>query len=172
VNRKLPARLAAAIFGLLAGWLCVGCSKSVPVPSDCQAFLDKYFAAVKARDVSQLQELTSYVPHAQSEGMDERGLAFLQESKRKLAADGFAHASQDFGDLQSYSVLSVKETTITTEELAAKKMQGIGLEGIHTEVICKARFSKQHSVLIDLRLFKETSESPYYLEAWRYEALL
>ena len=94
----------------------------------------------------------------------------MRESKRKYAAEGFERVSRDFGDFQSYSVLSVKETTITADELAAKKMQEIGLEGIHTEIICKAKFSKKHPVLIDLRLFKETPESPYSIEAWQYQA--
>jgi hypothetical protein len=170
VKRKLSTRFVAALLGLFIGWFCSACTKSVPVPSDCQIFLDKYFEAVKSRDVGQLQDFSSYISRTQSKGMPEEGMAMMRESKRKYAAEGFERVSRDFGDFQSYSVLSVKETTITADELAAKKMQEIGLEEIHTEIVSKAKFSKKHPVLIDLRLFKETPKSPYSIEAWQYQA--
>ena len=171
LKRKLAPGFAAPIFALVA-WFCLGCNKSVPVPADCQKFLDQYFAAVKAKDVGQLQDLSAYVSRAQSEGMPEEGLAMMRESKRKFTADSFERLTRDFGDFQSYSVVSVKETTITTDELAAKKLQGMRLEGIHTEVVCKTKFSKQRSALLDLKLFKETPDSPYSIEAWSYQAEL
>jgi hypothetical protein len=78
--------------------------------------------------------------------------------------------NKEFGDFQGYSVISAKETTVTTAELAAKKMQGTRLQGVHAEIICKAKFSKKHSALIRLNLFKETQDSEYSVEAWSYQA--
>jgi hypothetical protein len=54
--------------GLVLGWFCSGCGKNAlepatPVPIDCQRFLNKYFEAVKSKDVGKLQELSSYVSH-------------------------------------------------------------------------------------------------------------
>lgn len=77
--------------------------------------------------------------------------------------------SKKLGDFKSYSVLSAKETTVTTAELAAKKMQGTRLEGIHAEIICKAKFSNKDPVQIGLNLFKENQDSEYFVEAWNYQ---
>ena len=164
----------AAMLGLVLGWFCSGCGKNAlepatPVPIDCQKFLVKYFEAVKSKDVGKIQELSSYVSHADREGMPARGIDMMREAKAKFAAEGLERINTMFGDFQSYSVISAKETTVTMAELTTNKMQGTGLQGVHTEIICKAKFSKQHSVLIRLNLFKETEGSEYFIEAWSYQ---
>jgi hypothetical protein len=165
----------ATTLGLVHGCFCSGCGKNAlepatPVPVECQKFLVKYFEAVKSKDVGKIREFSSYVSHADSEGMPTRGIDMMREAKGNFAAEGFERMNKEFGDFKSYSVLSVKETTITTAELAAKKMQGTRLQGGHAEIICKAKFSKKHSALIRLNLFKETQDSEYFVEAWSYQA--
>src|SRR5437899_1000463 len=161
----------AAMLGLVLGSFCSGCGKNAlePVPIDCEKFLDKYFEAIKSKDVVKIKEFSSYVSNADREGMPARGIDMMREAKAKFAAEGLERINTKFGDFQSYSVISVKETTVTMAELTAKKMQGTGLQGVHTEIICKAKFSKQHSVLIRLNLFTETEGSEYFIEAWSYQ---
>ena len=165
----------AAMLGLILGWFCSGCGKNAletatPDPIDCQKFLDKYFEAIKSKDVGKIKEFSSYVSNADREGMPARGIDMMRESKGKFAAEGFERINREFGDFQGYSVISAKETTVTTAELAAKKMHGTRLQGVHAEIICKAKFSKKHSALIRLNLFKETQDSEYSVEAWSYQA--
>ncbi|PYJ47127.1 MAG: hypothetical protein DME85_07205 [Verrucomicrobia bacterium] len=165
----------AAMLALVLGWFFSGCGKNAlepaaPVPVDCQKFLDKYFEAVKSKDVGKIKEFSSYVSRVQSEGMPASSIDMMRETRGRFAADVFERMNKELGDFQSYSVISAKETTVTTAELAAKKMQGTGLQGIHAEIICKAKFSKKHSALIGLNLFKETQDSDYSVEAWRYQA--
>ena len=165
----------AAMLGLVLGWFCSGCGKNAlesatPIPIECQKFLVKYFEAVKAKDVGKIQEFSSYVSRADSEGMPAGSVEMMRETKEKFAAEGFERMNKEFGDFQGYSVISEKETTVTTAELAAKKMHGTRLQGVHAEIICKAKFSKKHSALIRLNLFKETQGSEYSVEAWSYEA--
>ena len=162
----------AAMLALVLGWFFSGCGKNAlepaaPVPVDCQKFLDKYFEAVKSKDVGKIKEFSSYVSRVQSEGMPASSIDMMRETRGRFAADVFERMNKELGDFQSYSVISAKETTVTTAELAAKKMQGTGLQGIHAEIICKAKFSKKHSALIGLNLFKETQDSDYSVEAWR-----
>ena len=164
----------AAMLGLVLGSFCSGCGKNAlvsatPVPIDCQKFLDKYFEAIKSKDVGKMKEFSSYVSNAEREGMPARGIDMMREAKAKFAAEGLERINTMFGDFQSYSVISAKETTVTMAELTAKKMQGTGLQGVHTEIICKAKFSKNHSVLMRLNLFKETPDSEYFIEAWSYQ---
>src|SRR6266436_671250 len=149
----------AAMLGLILGWFCSGCGKNVletatPDPIDCQKFLDKYFEAIKSKDVGKIKEFSSYVSQADREGMPARGIDMMRESRGKFAAQGFELMNKDFGDFQGYSVLSAKETTV---------------QGVHTEIICKAKFAKNHSVLMRLNLFKETPDSEYFIEAWSYQ---
>jgi len=165
----------AAMLGLVLGWFCSGCGKNAlesatPVPVDCQKFLDKYFEAVKSKDVRKIKEFSSYVSRAESEGMPASSIDMMRETKGRFAAEGFERMNKEFGDFQSYSVISAKETTVTSAELAAKKMQGTRLQGVHAEIICKAKFSKKRSALIGLNLFKETQDSEYSVEVWRYQA--
>jgi hypothetical protein len=165
----------AANLGLVFGWFCSGCGKNAlesttPVPIDCQKFLVKYFEAVKSKDVGKIKEFSSYVSYAHREGMPASSIDMMRETKEKFAADGFERMNKEFGDFRGYSVISAKETTVTTADLAAKKMQGTRLEGVHAEIICKAKFSKKHSALISLNLFKETQDSEYSVEGWSYRA--
>jgi len=164
----------AAMLALVLGWFFSGCGKNAlepaaPVPVDCQKFLDKYFEAVKSKDVGKIKEFSSYVSRVQSEGMPASSIDMMRETRGRFAADVFERMNKELGDFQSYSVISAKETTVTTAELAAKKMQGTRLQGVHTEIICKAKFSKNHSVLMRLNLFKETPDSEYFIEAWSYQ---
>jgi len=164
----------AAMLALFLVWFCSGCGKSpsepaASVPIDCQKFLEKYFEAVKSKDVEKIEELSSYVSPADSADMPAGSADMLRETKRKFAADVFEKMTKEFGDFKSYSVLSAKVTTITTADLG--KMQGLAsLVGTHAEIVCKAKFSKHHSALIGLKLFKVTPESEYSIEAWQYQA--
>ena len=164
----------AAILGLFLGWFCAGCDKSapaVPVPSDCQKFLDKYFEAVKSKDVGKIREFSAYVSAADRKGMPEESVKMMRETKGQFAADGFARVTKEYGDFQSCSVISVKVTAITMADLEGAKMQGAdNLAGIHAEIVCKAKFSKKHSAQIGLHLLKETQESEYSVLAWKYQA--
>jgi hypothetical protein len=123
----------AAMLGLVLGSFCSGCGKNAlepatPVPIECQKFLVKYFEAVKAKDIGKIKEFSSYVSRADSEGMPAGSVEMMRETKRKFAADVFERMNKEFGDFKSYSVISAKETTVTTAELAAKKMQGTRLQ--------------------------------------------
>jgi hypothetical protein len=165
----------AAMIGLVLGWFPSGCGKNAlepatPVPGDCQKFLDKYFDAVKSKDVGKIKAFSSYVSNAESEGMPASSTEMMRETRGRFAADVFERMNKEFGDLQSYSVISARKATLTAAELAAKKMQGIRLEGVHAEIICKAKFSTKRSALIDLNLFKETQDSEYSVEACKYQA--
>ena len=166
----------AAMLAVFLVWFCFGCSKSpsepaASVPIDCQKFLEKYFDAVKSKDVGKIQEFSSYVSPADSADLPAGSADMLRETKRKFAADGFERMTKEFGDFKSYSVLSVTVKTITMAELVAGKMQGLAsLVGTHAEIVCKAKFSKKHSALIRLHLFKDTPESEYSIEAWQYQA--
>src|SRR6266404_7918867 len=160
----------ATMLGLVLGWFCSGCGKNAlepatPVLIECQKFLVKYFEAVKSKDVGKIQKFASYVSHADSAVMPAGSVEMMRETKRKFAADVFERMNKELGDFKSYSVVNAKETTITTANRTAANMLGAG---IHAEIVCKAKFSKKHSALIGLNLFKETQDSEYYIEAWRY----
>jgi len=167
-----------AMLAVLLGWFCFGCGKSpsepaASVPIDCQKFLEKYFDALKSKDVGKIQEFSSYVSPADSADMPAGSVDMMRETKRKFAADAFERMNKELGDFKSYSVLSAKVKTITTAELVAGNMQGLAsLVGTHAEIVCKAKFSKKRSALIILNLFKDTPESEYSIEAWRYQAEL
>jgi len=165
----------AAMLGLILGWFLSGCGKNAlepatAVPGDCQKFLDKYFDAVKSKDVGKIRGFSSYVSYAESEGVPASSIDMMRETKGRFAAESFERMNKEFGDFQSYSVISAKEATVTTAELAAKKMEGTRLQGVHAEIICKAKFSKKNSALIGLNLFKETQDSEYSVDAFRYKA--
>jgi hypothetical protein len=42
--------------------------------------------------------------------------------------------------------------------------------GIHTELVCKARFSKKHDVHVGLHLIRQTESPQYIVAAWNFEA--
>ena len=92
----------AAMLGLILGWFCSGCGKNAleSVPIDCQKFLDKYFEAIKSKDVGKIKEFSSYVSQADREGMPARGIDMMRESRGKFAAQGFERMNKDFGDFQ------------------------------------------------------------------------
>src|SRR5437879_11753103 len=118
----------AAMLGLILGWFCSGCGKNVletatPDPIDCQKFLDKYFEAIKSKDVGKLKEFSAYVSQADREGMPARGIDRVRESRGKFDAQGCERMNKDFGNFQGYSVISANETTVTMAELTGKKMQ-------------------------------------------------
>ena len=177
----------AVALGLFLGWFCLGCGKnplgsSTPVPLDCQQFLDKYFAAIKAKDVGKVQDMTSYITGEATKEMPQKGVDFLRESQRRLTAQGLERMNQELGDFRSYSVLSVNVTTQKAETVEANMVKA-GLHpqkgdtvmanmmgaGIHAEIVCKTRFSKQSPVRLWLHLFKETQEAEYSILAWKYE---
>jgi hypothetical protein len=162
--------IRAATLGLFLVCLCLGCSRSAPgpsvsVPADCQQFLDKYFEAVKSKDVEKIRFFSSYVSPVQSKDMPEASVNMLRQTAGKFAVEGFERMTRELGDFQSYSVLSVKVTTISPADPAANVMAA----GIHADIICKAKFSNKQSVQIGLHLFKETQESEYHILAWKYE---
>jgi hypothetical protein len=165
--------MRAAGFGLFLGLLCAGCGKSpsapaASVPTDCQTFLDKYFAALKSKDIGKLQEFSgafiSTLSPAGGAEMPANVSDMARENARKMVADLYGKQNDQFGDFQSYSVVSVKETPITTADPEAPQMMKAGT---HTEIVCNAKFSKS-SGRIQFNLFKEKPDSEYSIEAWRY----
>jgi hypothetical protein len=160
----------AAMLGLVLGWFCPGCGKNAlepatSVPIECQKFLDKYFEAVKSKDVERIRAFSSFVASADSKGEPKASLDLMRQTRGKFAADGFELMNKKLGDFKSYSVLSARETTITTANRTAANMVGAG---IHAEIVCKAKFSN-NSALISLNLLRENQESEYFVEAWNYQ---
>ena len=154
--------------------LLAACTKgneepSASVPADCQQFLDKYFGAWKSKDVATLQALSFYLSPEDRARLPEGSLEMWRESKNKLVIEHFERVTRDFGDFKNYRVLKAKiGTTAPTDPLAANTIDS----GIHTEVVCKARFSKKREVHVALHLIKETEGSPYIVGAWNFEASL
>jgi hypothetical protein len=140
---------------------------SVPVPFDCQRFLDKYFGAWKAKDVGTLQALSFYLSPEERSRFPESSLELWRQSKNKLVTQNFERVTRDFGDFKDYRVLRVKTTTISAQDQPAANMMG---SGFHTELVCKASFSKKHDARVGLHLIKETENSQYILAAWNFQA--
>jgi len=156
-----------ARFLLFVVVLLFGCSKgeegpSVSVPADCQKFLNKYFDAWKSKDLATLQALSFYLSPEERSRLPEGSLEMWQQSKNKLVAENFEQVTREFGDFRSYEVLRVKTTTISPQDQPAANMMG---SGIHTELVCKANFSKKHHAHIGLHLIKETEGSQYIVAA-------
>jgi hypothetical protein len=169
--------MQGAVLALFLGIACAGCSKSPPepavsVPTDCRNFLDKYFEALKAKDIGKIQELSdAFVSTLSSAGGSEMPANLAERARgdaRKMVADGIDKMNRDFGDFKSCSVVSAKETTITTANPQAPQMLKAGT---HAEIVCKAKFSR-NSGMIQLNLYKEKPDSEYSIEAWRYEGSL
>jgi hypothetical protein len=167
----LSKRPYIATFFLFLVVFLVACTKgkeepSASVPADCQQFLDKYFGAWKSKDLATLQALSFYLsPEDRSRLLE--GLEMWRESKNKLVTENFERVTGMFGDFKSYNVLRVKTTTISPQDQPAANMMG---SGIHTELVCKARFSKKRDVQVGLHLIKETEGSPYIVAAWNFQA--
>ena len=152
--------------------LLLACSKgreeaSASVPADCQQFLDKYFDAWKSKDVATLQALSYYLSPQDQSRLPEGSLELWRASKNKLVTENFEQVTRDFGDFKGYEVLRTKTTTISPQDQLAANTIG---SGIHTELVCKARFSKKHDAHVGLHLIKETEGSQYIVAAWNFQA--
>jgi hypothetical protein len=75
--------------------------------------------------------------------------------------------TRDFGDFKGYEVLRAKTTSISPPDQPAANMMG---SGIHTELVCKTKFSKKHNAHVGLHLIKETEGSQYIVAAWNFQA--
>jgi hypothetical protein len=169
---RVSKRPYIAIFFLFLMVVLVGCTKakeepSASVPADCQQFLDSYFGAWKSKDVATLQALSFYLSPEDRARFPAGSLEIWRESKNKLVTDNFERVTNEFGDFKDYKVLRVKTTTISAQDQPAANMMGAGF---HTEVVCKARFSKKHDAHVGLHLIKETEGAPYIVAAWNFEA--
>jgi len=166
----LRSRPYLATFPLFLLVPLVACTKSkeepsASVPADCQQFLDRYFGAWKSKDIATLQAVSFYLSPEDRSRLPE-GLEMWRESKNKLVTENFERVTGMFGDFKSYNVLRVKTTMISPQDHPA----GIMGSGIHTELVCKARFSKKRDVHVGLHLIKETESSQYIVAAWNFEA--
>ena len=169
---KLSNHPYLATFFLFVVVLLLACNKgsdapSVSVPADCQQFLDKYFDAWKTKDIATLQALSYYLSPEDRSRLPEGSLEMWRQGKKKLVAENFERITRVFGDFKSYEVLRVNTTTISPQDQPAANMMG---SGIHTELVCKARFSKKHDAHAGLHLIKETEGSQYIVAAWNFEA--
>src|SRR3989442_2392712 len=93
----------AAMLAVFLGWFCFGCGKSpsepaASVPIDCQKSLEKYFDAVKSKDVGKIQEFSSYASPADSADLPAGSAEILRETKRKFAADGVDRLATELVD--------------------------------------------------------------------------
>jgi hypothetical protein len=168
----LGNRSYIAPFLLLLVVLLVACTKggegpSASVPADCQQFLDKYFDAWKSKDIATLQALSFCLSPEDRLRLPEGSLEIWRESKNKLVTENFQQVTRDFGDFENYKVLKVKTTTISPQDQPVANMMG---SGIHTELVCKARFSNKKDAHVGLHLIKETEGSQYIVAAWNFQA--
>src|ERR1043166_4910462 len=152
--------------------LLLACTKSkegpsASVPVDCQQFVDKYFDAWRSKDVATLQALSFYLSPEDRSRLPEGSLELWRESKNKLVTKNFERVTQEFGDFKGYEVMRTKTTTISPQDQPAANMMG---SGIHTELVCKARFSKKRHAHVGLHLIKKTEGSQYIVAAWNFEA--
>ena len=174
VNKQtvLRNRPYIATFLLFLVLLLFACTKrregqSAFVPADCQQFLDKYFDAWKSKDIATLQALSYYLSPQDQSSLPAGSLELWRASKNKLVTENFEQVTRDFGDFKGYEVLRVKTTTISPQDQLAANTIG---SGIHTELVCKARFSKKHDAHVGLHLIKETEGSQYIVAAWNFQA--
>ena len=152
--------------------LLVACTKSneepaASVPADCQQFLDQYFGAWKSKDLGTLQALSYYLSPEERSRLPEGSVELWRQSKNQLVTQNFQRVTSLFGDFKDYKVLRVKSTTISAQDQPAANMIG---SGIHTELACKARFSKKRDVQVGFHLIKETEGSQYVAAAWNFQA--
>jgi len=152
--------------------LLLACSKGreeplASVPADCQQFLDKYFGAWKSKDIATLQALSFYLSPQDQSRLPEGSLELWRASKNKLVTENFEQVTRDFGDFKGYEVLRVKTATISPQDELAADTIG---SGIHTELVCKARFSKKRDAHVGLHLIKQTEGSQYIVAAWNFQA--
>jgi hypothetical protein len=171
VNNRTKNAARIAMLGLLFGSFCIGCSKGVAVPSDCQKFLDKFFLAFKSNDVGKLQELSFWESMTDVSGVPQDVADRIRDDHRQMDKGQLEKMKQMFGDFDSYSVVSVKVNSVTDADLEAVKMQGAKdfLAGTHAVIFCKAKFSKM-SGRFGFELIKKTPESEYLYQSYRFEA--
>jgi hypothetical protein len=165
-------RPCIATFLLFLVVLLPACTKgkqgpSASVPADCQQFLDKYFEAWKSKDVATLQALSFYLSPQDQSRLPEGSLQLWRESKNKLVTENFERVTKDFGNFKGYEVLRAKTTTISPQDQLAANTIG---SGIHTELVCKASFSKKRNAHVGLHLIKQTEGSQYIVAAWNFQA--
>ena len=165
-------RAYTATFFLFPVVLLLACTKgkeepSASVPADCQQFLDRYFGAWKSKDIATLQAFSFYLSPQDQSRLPEGSLALWRESKNKLVTENFEQVTREFGDFKGYEVLRVKTTTISPQDQVAANTIG---SGIHTELVCKAKFSKKRNAHVGLHLIKETEGSQYIVAAWNFQA--
>jgi hypothetical protein len=168
----LSSRRYSAIFFIFLVVLLLACTKrtegpSTSVPTDCQRFLDKYFEAWKSKDITTLQALSFYLSPEDRSRLPEGSLEMWRESKNKLVAENFERVTKEFGDFKGYEVLRAKTTTISPQDQIAANTLG---SGIHTDLVCKAKFSKKRDAHFGLHLIKQTEGSQYIVAAWNFEA--
>lgn len=168
---KGPYIAAFLLFVVVALLACTKGKEEPPVsvPADCQQFLDNYFGAWKSKDIATLQALSYYLSPEDRSRLPESSLEMWREGKNKLVVENFERITREFGDFKSYEVLKLKTTTISPQDQPAANMMG---SGIHTELVCKAKFSKKHDAHVWLQLIKETESSQYIVAAWNIEAPL
>ena len=171
---RLSKRPYIATFFLFLVFVLLACTKdkeepSVSVAPDCQQFLDRYFEAWKSKDVATLQALCYYLSPKDRSRLPEGSLEMWRESKNKLVIENFEQVTKTFGDFKDYKILSVKSTAISPQDQPAANMMG---SGIHTELVCKAKFSKKADAHVGLHLIKETESSQYIVAAWNFQANL
>jgi len=140
---------------------------SASVPADCQQFLDQYFGAWKSKDVGTLQALSFYLSPEERSRLPEGSLELWRQSKNQLVTENFQKVTSLFGDFKDYKVLRLKTTAVSAQDQPAANMVG---SGVHTELVCKARFSKKHDVQVGFHLIKETEGSQYVAAAWNFQA--
>jgi len=166
-NRGYVGTFLAVVLVLLLGCTHGKEEPSAAVPADCHQFLETYFGAWKSKDLATLRALCYYLsPEARSR-LPQGSLEMWREGKNKLVTENFERVTGMFGDFESYEVLRTKTTTISPQDQPAANMMG---SGIHTELVCRAKFSKKHDVHVALQLIKETEGSQYIVAAWNFEA--
>src|SRR6516225_5455097 len=158
-------------FFLFVVVLLLACTKgkegpSVSVPADCQQFLDKYFGAWKSKDIATLQVLSFYLSPQDQSRLPEGSLEMWRASKNKLVSENFEQVTRDFGDFKGYEVLGAKTTTISPQDQLAANTIG---SGVHTELVCKARFPKKRNAQVGLHLIRQTEGSQYIVAAWNFQ---
>jgi hypothetical protein len=167
INRPYIAPFLLFLVVLLAACIKGKEEPSVSVPADCQQFLDKYFDAWKSKDIATLQGLSYYLSPEDQSRLPAGSLELWRESKNKLVTENFERVTKDFGDFKSYEVLRVNSTTISPQDQPAANMVG---SGVHTELVCKARFSKKSNAHVGLHLIRQTEGSQYIVAAWNFQA--
>jgi hypothetical protein len=167
INRPYVATFLLFLLVLLPACTKGQKGRSASVPADCQQFLDKYFGAWQSKDIATLQALSFYLSPEDRSRLPEGSLEMWRESKNKLVTENFERVTGMFGDFKGYEVLGAKTTAISAQDQPAANMMG---SGTHTDLVCKAKFSKKHDVHVGLHLIRQTEGSQYIVAAWNFEA--